>query len=449
MKKRFIILFLLIAVAAYVWFYEIEGEKKRTAEQEQQDKLFTFSKDSVQKIKINDFETTYQFERENGKWIITNPVNTDADSSVISNFLNALYQAKKSRSFSVKQNDKHKYGLDNPLIKVSVVTANGGIDSVQFGYKTSIGEDMYVAKSYSDSIVFITAENLKKEAQKPLFQWRDKKAMHVNMNEVISFNIKIGNMNYAFQKENSEWRMVKPVKAKADKDNVEAILRKLENGTIKSVEAENISYAGKYNLANPYFKIDISTINGSEKSISFSKLKDNKSFGKDSSRPHVFVVDEKFINAIEKSSFNLRDKDLIDFNVALIDRINLFFKSTVLTFNKDTSNTWQIASGEPIKSDKIKKLVQAVQDLKVDRFVAENPTYLSPFGLAPSKGSLELFKDGSKEVELEFGMEKNDERYIRKKQSKAVYTVKSAKMKNILIKLSDILDKPEETQGTE
>ena len=152
------------------------------------------------------------------------------------------------------------------------------------------------------------------------------------------------------------------------------------------------------------------------------------------------MVDKNFIETFDISLFDLRDKDLIDFNVSGVDRINLFFDANILTFNKDTSDIWHVANGEPIKSDKITELISKLQSLKVDKFVAENPTYLSPFGLAPSKGSLEMFIGDSKEVELEFGMVKNGERYIRKKPSKSVFAVKKEKLDKILISLSDVLE---------
>lgn len=441
MKKTLLMVLLALAMGSYVWIYEIEGGEKRKAEKEQEEKVIKIEEDSIEAIIINDFETLYKFEKNNNEWVISSPVYTDADNSVISSFLDELLKARKSRSFTVKSNDKHTYGLANPMVRIKVLAVNGAEDSVQFGDKTSIGENMYIVKGLYDSTVAITPIKLKNEAQKPLLNWRNKSAINIKTDQIISFSLKTGSKSYNFEKNGSAWSITNPLNAAADNNTIRTILNKLESGRIKSVETEKAANLWKYNLSNPEYKIDLQLLNSEQKSISFSKLKNDTSFGKDESRSHVFTVDKNFIEAIDKTIYELRDKDVVDFNISSIDRVNLLFESTVLTFNKDTSDIWQITSGEPIKSEKISDLIKAVQDLKVDRFVAETPTYLSPFGLAPSKGSLELFVGDSKEVEMEFGMEKEDERYLKIKQERKVVAVKSEKMKKILINLSDILDK--------
>jgi hypothetical protein len=441
MKKTIIMFLLAAALGAYVWIYEIEGEEQRKAEQELEEKLIAFEKDSIHTIIVQDFETIYRFEKIDNKWRITHPVNTDADESTLNGYLSALTSAKKSRTFNTKPDEKNIYGLLNPAISVKVYDISGNADSVQFGDKTGIGEDMYICKSLSDTLIGITPISLKNDSQKPLLTWRDKKAIQFDKNTIHSFSLKSGKDNYSFEKSGSNWNLTKPLKAKADNNSVNAILNKLDFGRIKTVASENPSGLSAFRLSNPQYVIELfGAGNVKQGSIAFSSLKDNESFGKDDARPHIFTVDSNFVSVFNKSLFDVRDKDFIDLNVSAINRVNLLFGNSIMTFTRDTTDTWSVSGGQPIKSTKVDDLVSAVQNLQVDGFVAENPDYLRPYGLTTPQGSLELFANSSKEAELEFGNEKNDKRYLRNAQSGQVVLVNSEKLKNIIISLDDIKD---------
>jgi len=312
---------------------------------------------------------------------------------------------------------------------------------VQLGIKTSIGEDMYVSKSNSDTIVAISPISLKNNSQKTLFSWRDKKALHFDKDQVRSFNFKSRNERFTFTKDGSDWKLTKPLEAAADNSTVNAVLNKLDFGNIKTVEEEEASSLVKYRLTNPQYTIEV--FSGPElakSSVSFSRLDGNKSYGKDEVRPHVFTVDSSFIKPFKKELFDFRDKDLVDFSKPAIDRINLLNDGELLMFSKDTSDRWQLESGEPIKNYKINDLLDALDDMKVDAFIAEKPVYLMPYELADPGKKIELFAGASKEIELEFGKIRNNRMYVRLTQSGRVVAIDRDKLDKILLTLEDVFD---------
>ena len=441
MRKTLILVLLAALLGAYVWFFEIEGEEERQAQKELEEKVISIPKDSIKTVVINDFDKTFKFEKKDDNWIIEAPVATGADESAVSSLLSSLSNAKKSRSFSVKPEEKRQYGLNNNLIRVKVIAFNGQADSVQLGMKTSIGEDMYITRNNQDTMVAITPISLKNNAQKSLFSWRDKKVLHFNKDQVRSFNFKNGGETYSFAKEGSDWALTKPLEAKADNSTVNAILNKIDFGRIKTVEAEQAASLSKYKLTDPQYKIEI--FSGPElakSTVSFSRLDGNTAYGKDEVRPHIFTVDSTFIKPFKKSLFDFRDKDLVDFNKPAINRINLLNGSELLMFSKDTSDRWQIASGEPVKNYKINDLLTALDNMKVDAFVAEKPAYLMPYELANPKKKIELFAGDSKEVELEFGKVKNDQMYVRIVPSGRLVALKQDKLDKVLLTMKDVFD---------
>jgi hypothetical protein len=109
-------------------------------------------------------------------------------------------------------------------------------------------------------------------------------------------------------------------------------------------------------------------------------------------------------------------------------------------FSKDTSDRWQITSGEPIKNYKINDLLTALDNMKVDAFIAEKPSYLMPYELANPKKKIELFAGDSKEVELEFGKVKNDQMYVRIVPSGRIVAVNRDKLDKVLLTMKDVFD---------
>lgn len=439
MRNTIILVLIAAALGAYVYFYEIKGGEERDAQKELAEKLITVEKDSIDTFTIHDFEKTFQFRKVEDGWQIIQPVKTDAEESTVNSFLSSLTSAKKTRSFAVKDTDKSSYGLQNAGIRIRVQAKNGAVDSVILGDKTSIGSNMYVTKG--DTMVSISPISLKNNAQKSLFSWRDKRAIHFNKDEVRAVNLKTKQGSFSFEKDGSDWKLIKPLETKADNNEVTSVLNKLDFGRIKSVEAEEAGNPARFNLSKPAYKIEL--FSGSEKSkstVMFSAVEDNKAYGKDEVRPHIFTVDSTFMKPFNKTLFDFRDKDLVDFNRNSINRINLLNNGELLMFSKDTSDRWQIDSGEPIKNYKINDLVSEVERLKVDGFVAENPGYLLPYGLSNPKGRLELFAGDSKEIELEFGNSKNEKTYVRNPRSGQVVFVEDSKLEKILLTMDDVYD---------
>ncbi len=63
MRKTLLLVLFAVILGSYVWFYEIEGEEERKAQQELEEKLIAIPKDSIKTVIINDFDKTFHFER--------------------------------------------------------------------------------------------------------------------------------------------------------------------------------------------------------------------------------------------------------------------------------------------------------------------------------------------------------------------------------------------------
>lgn len=442
MRKTIILLILAVTLGAYVYFYEIKGGEERQKEMESADQLFQFERDSVRAIAIRSPQGIFHFVQDADGWQIEHPVRTRADESPLNSLLSSLQNAKKVSSFPIAKGSRDQYGLGDYATLIHLKMNDGRRDSIQIGEQTSIGGNIYA--SSVDTMVHLVAQTIKTNAEKSLFDWRDKRPLHftkANVREIILSN---RHGHFTFVKEGNDWKITRPVETMAERSTVEAVLNKLDFSRIKSVEAEEAKNLSRFGLARPAYSIDLFL--GAEKaksSIVFSEVKDNVSYGKDAARPFIFTVDSAFVEPFQKDLFAFRDKKIVDFETAKANRIVLSHENQVMIFVKDTLNNWSTVSGEKAKNWKISSLLSSINNLKAEQFVEESPRYFMPYGLVNPENRIEIYAAEERMAELNFGYTKKDLVYVQNPRKKAVVAIREDKLKDLFPDRSELL---EETQ---
>ncbi|MBD3224473.1 MAG: DUF4340 domain-containing protein [Caldithrix sp.] len=438
MRNTLILLVIALALGAYVYFYEIKGGQKREKQKEYAAKLVHFEKDSVEQIQIKSPFEKFVFHRSANGWDIAEPVQTGADDSPINTLLTSLKNAKKERSFSIGPSEKDQYGVGNRATRIVLSLMNGQKDSLILGNNSNIGSNVYAAKV--DTQVHLTAATVKTNANKSLFDWRDKKAIHFDKSNVREFTLKNRHGRFTFKKDGNQWKITEPIETDGEKSKIDAVLNKLDFGRIKSVVAEKAGRLSEYDLYRPAYEIELFL--GPEKAkkrVMFSKLEENQAFGKDGVRPHIFTVDSNFIKPLAPNLFNFRDKQVVTFDKNQVDRLNLLYDGQLYRLSKDTSDTWKDDSGRKAKTFNVNSVLNAFKNLEAERFVKENPRYLMPYGLVNPEGKVEVFAGDDKLAELDIGYQKGDIVYIRNPRKDAVMAIKPDKLDQLFPEQDEII----------
>ena len=439
MRKTVFLLIAAIALAAYVYFYEIKGGEKREKAKEISEKLFNVEKDSINHIEIKSTAGNFIFNKNSDGWQIEQPVKTGADESPINSLLSSIDNTKKSRTFSIKAGEKGQYGLGRSATLLKVTQTSGEMDSVLLGDKTSIGSNVYA--TMEDTAVYLVPQSIKTNASKSLFDWRNKKTILFKKDEVREFTLSSPHGKFTFEKDGSDWKITKPIETKAERSAIDGVLNKLSFTNFKSVLSEEPSGLSKYGLSRPAY--DIELFSGPEKaktSVAFSKLDGNESNGKDAARPFIFTVDSTFIKPFNKDLFGFRDKSIIDFETGKATRINLSNNNEVMTFMKDTSDTWYLSTGEKAKNYKINSLLSSIKNLKAEKFINENPTYFMNYGLVNPESRIEVYEGDNLIAELNLGYKKDGFVYVYNPDRKPVVTIKEEKLKDLFPPKTDLLE---------
>ena len=442
MRNTIILFLIALALGAYVYFYEIKGGEQRKKEKEAAEKLLHFNKDSIDYVEISAPKGHFVFRKTDDGWQIEQPVKTDADDGPITGVLSNLSSAKKKRTFSVKKEKLDSYGLGSTALTVRLKQDDKFDQTVKMGDKTSVGSNVYT--TIDDSTVALIPSYIKNSANKSLFDWRYKKALHFPKGKIREITLKSPRGTFHFVKDGDQWLMTEPLNTKADKSKVDAILNKLDWGVVKEVVAEEAKNLNRYRLNKPAYRVEMLSGEKARYGVSFSSVKKNVSYGKDDARPIIFKVDSIYLKPLNKRLFDYRTKDVTTFNRDQVDSLRLFFEDSLMVLHKDTSGVnWVFSDGKPAKSWKITNILSALNNTKARRYVEEKPVHLTRYGLKPPKGVISVFSKGEKIAELKTGKEVNDKRvYALNTLSGKVVVIDKSRIKQYFPKKKDLI-KPE------
>ena len=443
--KTLVLFGLLAILAAYVYFYEIQGGEERGKAEEIAEKIIVFEPDSVVKMELRNIFNQFLFERFGDEWRVLKPVQTGADKSTIGGMMTAIKNMKKVRQFSIKPGEEKDYGLVGRSSLLIFEFKNGVRDSVRFGDDTPVGGNVFVSRG--DTIVYTVASHLKNNVTKSLFDWRDKSIARVKESEVRELKLHNTKGFVHLTKEGNDWKILSPKEVSADNISVNALIRKFENGKAKSVISEKMDNPRVYNLANPLYTIDFYLGEGrAHKQIVMSGLENNTSNVKEDSRPQVMTVDSTFIRDIDKSFFDLRDKKIATFDKNIVDSVVVSQGDSTLFFVKDTSSTWMLSGSQKVKNWKMDSFLNTINNLQAEKFLLEDVELTNRYNLNRPERKITCYCEGKQIQQLLINSYKEN-KVAFCPSSKAVVEIQSSTYDNLEVKTADFLETPTPVAG--
>jgi len=431
---------ILAILAAYVYFYEIQGGEEREKAEEVAGKIIVFEPDNVVKIELRSVFNQFLFERRGDEWRIINPVQTGADKTTIDGMMTALKNMRKVRQFSIKPGEEKDYGLVGRSSLLVFELKNGTRDTVRFGDDTPVGGNVFVSKE--DTIVYTVASHLKNNVSKSLFEWRNKSIARVKQSEVKELKLNNTQGFVHLTKEGDDWKILSPREVSADNIPVNALIKKFENGIVKSVISENMDNPRTFNLENPRYTIDFYLGEGrAHKQIIMSGLVNNTSNVKEDSRPQVMTVDSSFIGDIDKSFFDLRDKKIAAFDKNVVDSVVVSQGDSTLYFVKDTSSTWMLTGLQKVKNWKMDSFLNTINNLQAEKFLLEVVKSTTRYGLNRPERKITCYREGMQMQQLTLSTQ-NEKKVVFCPSSKVVVEIQTSAYDNLEVKTADFLETP-------
>ena len=432
-----ILALIVLALGAFVYFYEIKGGEERTKSEEEGKKIFSLEADSVTAIGLQ--EAGVAFEKRGGAWRLVAPVQYLADEGAVSALLNRIESAKREREISNDPAEYRNYGLLPPS-EVIVLEYQNKKDTLYLGDKSATNAMVY-ARCGSDPHVVLTEVAVLTNAQKTLRDWRDKSLMKFETNDAVRLSLTTPSGRFDLHKEGEKWRLAAPLQAEADASKVSSILSKMSYSRVTDFVAESLDDAKYYGLDKPSYIFTITLgESGAQKTMQFGRRTSVGYYAHDPSRSQVFLVDSTVVNELKVDAMALRNKRVTKFESFRADYVSLQYVDTLIVCEKDSASQWRMTAPDSAKAKswKVSNLTGVLADLQAVEFVDENKTELTLYGLDKPRAAILVKEKGAELAHVLIGKAKGDRVYVKSADSPMVVLVKKAEADRLIVAVSEL-----------
>lgn len=370
----------LVVVAAGLGAYIYFVDAKRP-ETEAKEKIFTVAADDIESLRITAKGETSVVRRTDGKWLLVEPVATDADANELTSLLGSLTALELNREVDPKATDLAQYGLVTPKADITYTAKGGATGRLRLGDATPTGGDLYAVKG-DEARVFLVSTFVETSLARSSFELRDKRVLRFERDKADALEIATAAGTAAFSRTNSEWRVTAPSNARGDYGAIEGLLTRLSTTMMTAIEASEVSDLKKYGLDKAGATIVVKA-GSSAATLAVGTGADGKAYARDLSRPMVFAVDPAFGTELLKDPAEYRKKDLFDFRVFSATQVVITRGADTYTFKKvpgsgeNAVDKWTVTSGgntRDAEASKIDDLYGKLTNLRADSFVTAVPT---------------------------------------------------------------------------
>ncbi|MBI5778699.1 MAG: DUF4340 domain-containing protein [Planctomycetes bacterium] len=413
-KTTYILLIIAILIAGYIFF--IDKTISTTDEREAASKkIFGFLKaDDISNIEIN-APNAAQLTLMNAltpttptriaiictkttdkEWLMTQPVNTRADRSVLDNIAGQLAGLEKKDT--LKETAKlEPYGLDYPIITISFTTKAKNY-LVKLGVATPLNVGVY-ASIEGDKSIYVVPHSFAELINKPVADFRHKRIFDASTYDMASLRFIRPEATVELQKSGNEWQITQPVADQADQNKVRDILTQLGTLSIAAFVADNETDLTAYGLDKPALRLvvpDPKDPNKSETLLVGREREKDRFVAAKLGTQTIFTIEKSAYDAINLPLETLRNKKVFNLTASDINRIEIkSSQTTVVNMDKNTGDKkWQfvypaITTTGQAPAD-VDSFIDKLNNYQIEQFTADTATDLSAFALAEPFAGIEI-----------------------------------------------------------
>jgi hypothetical protein len=394
---------LLVGLAAF-YAYEVRqagpAREKATAEKDRAWKGIEWG--DVEEVTITRKGETLQLKKTGDAWQLAAPVQTRAEAQPVQELVTSLATLRVEREIEANPTKLGDFGLETPAADIRF-TAKGQSHRVRLGGKNPTGLWAYAQLEDKPAVVLVP-DSLLRDAQKPASDFRDRTVLAFDRNAVKALEVKSpgGQPVTAERKGADDWQLAGPTAVDADREQIAGLLEKLRAAKIKEFVGEAPKGPDPYGLDRP---LSLTLWVGEEKDRAARTLRLGKPvpekkavYAQREGDATVFTVDEELVKAVPTSVSALRDKTVLAYDRAKLERVELESPKGKVALAVD-GGAWKITAPAALKVDEtaMSDLLFKARDLKAKEFVAEDHKQLARYGLDRPDVRLSLWEKEAKE----------------------------------------------------
>jgi hypothetical protein len=437
-KSTLIVVVIAIALGCFVYFYDSKHTPKTKAE-ETAKPAFTVKPSEIASITIRRKDNTVVLDKKGGTWELTKPVEAEADQGTIDGIASDLSDLKIQRSFAATD-DLSKYGLANPAATIEFQGAKGAQHTIQLGDKDFSGDAVYalVDKANPPKIDLLPV-SLLDDTSKPVNDLRDRSLIDLNGAEVTALSIDDPSGAIKLTKAPAGWEITEPRTTAADSEAVDGLVSSLSTSKFTDVASESAKDPGKYGLAHPAIKLDVTAKNGKQFHLVLSK-KGADYYGRDLERPMIFTVNSTVYDSFDKKFFDLRDKEILHLDPTNVTTVEVKNANGSIECAQGKIDEWKMVQPASDKGKSVEgwKLTDPIENARAKQIWDKPPASVLAHLRKPAIQVVLTDKLG-KATTIEISGAVGDSVYVRTSAGPQVYELNTQILKDLGFKASDLL----------
>lgn len=231
-SKLTLALAIIILILACIYLQGEIDKKKAEIKEKESKSIFSIDSEHLKRISIARRKTVVQFEKQNGRWIMTSPSKHLIKEWDFENNLSFVITLTKETEIKDDINLK-EFGLQPPAIILTLYSDNSKEETLELGNRTYTGSEMYAKLSNSTDVFTVSTLGIT-DLEKSSTAFIDSGALPVNMDKVKSIEIKNSKESFtiAGNNETGKWTVGNK---KADLEKISTFLHALSSLEIKTI----------------------------------------------------------------------------------------------------------------------------------------------------------------------------------------------------------------------
>ena len=439
-KSTLIVVALALALGAFVYFYDSKHSVAPPLPEASWKPAFSVKADDIIGLTLERKIGNAVFAKQGNAWLITQPVSTRADQTVISGIVNDLSSAKIQRSFAPPPGGNlSNYGLDEPAVTIEFQSKAGAQHKLRLGDKDFSGDAVYALVDASKNVDLLPVSLLDETAQS-ISQLRDRSLLDLNGAEITGITLDDPSGTTAVAKNGSTWQITKPEQVPADSAAVDALASSLSTNQFTDVVSETPDNLAKYGLIHPAVIVDVTTKRGKQFHLLIGKKTGDEYYARDAARPMVFQVSSAVHDAFDKKFFDLRDKSILNFDPANLATVEIHNANGTIECSQGQVGNWTIVTPAADKGKSIQswKLLDPIQDARAKQ-IYDSPSAAILAHLSKPAVEVTLTDKSGKKITVSISAAAGDSAYVRTSTRPQVYAVDAKILKDLGFKVADLL----------
>jgi len=358
----------VIALGAWIYFYERKMPTTEEARQQADKVLPKLDRDQVTGLEITNQHGQFRFEKRDGSWQLVEPIEGPADEGAVSALLSQLVNLKAERSFSKGEVDPKVYGLDTPPMTVTLTTQDGMTFQLEVGEKTALGSNRALTRG--DGKILLCAGWFANDLGKDLDAWRSHSVVDVSPSKVASLDIRSGEDHIKVVRDGRVWRLLDPIKDLADRRHVEDLITDI-NGTRIQEFLDAKADLKALGLDHPERTVTIVRTEGAQPvELEFGKTREVKGRQQIACRRNgkdLFWVDDKGQVRLGKAPVLWRSPVLYPFDSWDVNRLEISAGGKTVKLDR-SGGVWKLANGSEAEGSEVLSRLSKLSQMKATDF---------------------------------------------------------------------------------